>query len=116
MNSKDFDDLVENRLEMIKVILISKGADYQRGEDRLSNFKRAASMLGTTPEKALLGMLAKHIVSVMDYTDDTAKGATILNSVWNEKLGDCINYFILLEGLVKERNVKEEGEPCQDLT
>lgn len=99
MNSQEFDNIVEERLVKIRDILGSKAKEYAVG-DRLYNFKRASEILRTSPQKALLGMLMKHIVSVIDLIEGSTKSTEYLI---NEKIGDSINYFILLEALLKEQ-------------
>lgn len=69
-------------------------------EDRLSNFKTAAALLKESPEKALLGMLVKHIVSVRDMVYDIDIDRSHEIRVWREKLGDIINYCFLLYALI----------------
>jgi hypothetical protein len=101
MNTAVFNDIVENRIKTIRKVLTAKGAEYAPGADRLHNFNRAALMLGCTRERALIGMWAKHIVSILDIVDSikTRKPPVALIE---EKLGDAINYLILLEAILKE--------------
>jgi hypothetical protein len=100
MTPQNFDKLVERRVELIKSVLKSKAGEYAFSGDRLHNFVRAADMLGTTKEKALVGMWTKHIVSVLDIVDS---GATPTKAMIEEKLGDLINYAILLEACYADR-------------
>lgn len=111
MTDKDFRDILNETLTGTKITLGSKGREYARG-DRLSNFKRAASFLGTTPEAALIGMLNKHIVSIYDMVDDLDSNPQHPELQWNEKIGDAINYLILLKALIHERNTWKE--PSQE--
>lgn len=83
-------------------LLGKKGDAYSRGGDRLSHFKRAAELLRTTPERALIGMVGKHITAVIDMVEDVPEGSSS-DALWDEKIGDIITYMILLRGLVKER-------------
>ena len=103
MTPERFNDLLENRLSLTRDVLGSKAGEYASTSDRLHNFKAAAAMLRGTPEQALLGMLVKHMVSIYDMVLDGQPRAIAL---WDEKIGDAINYMILLEALVKE------GEPA----
>lgn len=70
--------------------------------DRLHNFKRAAKALQSTPERACISFWMKHVVSILDMVDDLDKGKKNSPAMWNEKIGDAINYLVLLEGLVSE--------------
>ena len=98
MNSQDFDKIVANRIEKIKSVLSSKAKEYAKG-DRLYNFKRAAEIERVTTEKALLGMWTKHIVSVLDLIEGSLAATEYMV---NEKIGDAINYLILLEAVLTE--------------
>lgn len=68
--------------------------------DRLSAFKIAAVMQGCSQERALAGMMAKHIVSLYDmcYADNK----TFEMGVWDEKITDTLNYLFLLKAIVEE--------------
>lgn len=101
MTNKEFSDLLENRFTKTRDVLAKKASEYARG-DRLSNFKRAAGAMGCTPEQALIGMMMKHIVSIIDCVNDKASGKNISTAMWDEKIGDAVNYLHLLEGLIKE--------------
>lgn len=68
--------------------------------DRLSAFKVAAAMQGCSPERALAGMMAKHIVSIYDMC--YADRETFDMEVWDEKITDTLNYLFLLRGIVEE--------------
>lgn len=100
MDSEQFSAIVKRRIDLIKVILRNKGREYASTADRLYNFKVASRLLDTTPEKALLGMLSKHLVSVFDLIESPTNRTP---EMIDEKLGDTINYFILLEAVLKEQ-------------
>lgn len=105
MNASQFDKCVQESITNIKQVLAAKAQEYAHG-DRLSNFKRAAQMNQCTPEKALVGMMSKHIISVLDLVDEIESGLyrrPNLRELINEKVGDNINYLILLRALVIER-------------
>ena len=102
MNTECFNKVVSHRIETIQRVLAAKAEEYARG-DRLSNFKRAASIQGITPEKALVGMKSKHDVALQDFINDLDTGKIQCYERWDEKIGDIINYLILLDGLVQER-------------
>ena len=107
MITERFDEILARRLTKIREILIAKGAEYSVQLDRLHNFRRAASMLGGSPEQALVGMWAKHLVSVLDMVDSIDSGTTPSRALVDEKLGDTINYAILLEALITDRIDKQ---------
>lgn len=100
MDNNEFNKVVENRIESIRLVLGEKTAEYATEGDRFHNFRVAARLENTTPMKALLGMRVKHEVSVRDLV----YGDTVLSKkIIEEKIGDNINYLILLEGLLKEK-------------
>jgi hypothetical protein len=107
MNTEDFNKVVDARIEKTKATLIKKAAEYSSDEDRLHNFKIAGRINGETPEKALWGMMAKHLVSVIDIIADSNRGKLPSASMRDEKLGDAINYLILLEALLIEKSPLE---------
>jgi len=109
MTPQEFDVIVTKRIENIKKVLASKGQEYGSA-DRLYNFKRAAEIERSTPQKALCGMLMKHLVSVLDLIE--GKLDTTEDMV-NEKVGDMINYLILLEAIFAEqREVERASMSC----
>lgn len=69
-------------------------------QDRLSAFKVAAAMQGCKPERALAGMMAKHIVSLYDMC--YADRETFDLDTWDEKITDSLNYLFLLKAIVEE--------------
>ena len=106
MTPKDFETVVEYTMAECRRVLLAKNEEYAREGDRLHNFKRAAEKLGCIPEEALLGMMVKHEVSIMDMVEDLWPKAKISPAAlreWDEKVIDNINYLILLRGLVIER-------------
>jgi hypothetical protein len=100
MDHDEFEDVFDVQVRACSNTLIAKGKEYSP-VDRFSNFKIAASFQGCTPKEALGGMLAKHIVSVYDLIRSEAD---IPMAMWDEKIGDALNYLFLLKGMVVEEN------------
>lgn len=108
MKAEQFENIINNRIETCKSVLCSKAEEYAT-DDRLHNFKVAGELQKCTPVKALGGMMAKHTVSVYDLIDDYEQGKTISQEMWAEKIGDSINYLLLLTALLEEdKNADEE--------
>jgi hypothetical protein len=106
MNAERFNKLVEDQLNRCKATMVKKNDEYSSEIDRLHNFKVAArinSPEATTPEEALLGMYRKHIVSTLDIIENAKFGDLPSTGLLNEKIGDSINYLLLLQALVTER-------------
>lgn len=95
----EFESILAKRLSQIAVVLGGKAKEYAQDGDRLYNFKVAARMNDETPAKALWGMATKHLVSVTDLIDGKLERTP---EMVDEKIGDMINYLILLEAILKE--------------
>ena len=79
----------------------------------MHNFKVAAEIQNCTPITALAGMMAKHTVSVYDLIKKQENGFVVPREMWDEKIGDSINYLILLSALVQERFDEETERACR---
>lgn len=101
MNNEKFQEILAKRIEQIQSVLSSKAKEYAIGLDRLHNFNRASQILGISREKALTGMLDKHLVSILDIVDNFIDVKPSFAMI-DEKIGDAINYLILLEAMLKE--------------
>jgi hypothetical protein len=96
MGHDEFEEIFERTVANMRKTLVEKAAEYAT-DDRLHNFRVAATLQGINERQALAGMMAKHTVSVYDLlaSDDLASQAT-----WDEKVGDHLNYLILLQAIV----------------
>ena len=103
MNTIEFNKIIEERIKKCCDMLIKKADEYAT-EDRLHNFKIAAKLQNCTPITALAGMMCKHTVSVYDLIRDNEKGKNIPETLWEEKIGDSINYLLLLTALLHDKN------------
>lgn len=104
MKMTKFDECIENRIYNIREVLLAKAKEYATEDNRYHNFDVAARILDSTPEQALRGMMLKHIVSVFDLIEWTETNTKMLTEqIIDEKIGDTINYLILLEGLLLRR-------------
>ena len=99
MTNKEFDKLLKERIVQIEKVLGSKAQEYASDLDRLHNFDIAAIISRKTKAQALWGMAMKHLVSVIDIVDSGQKPT---KEIVDEKIGDLINYLILLEAIFKE--------------
>ena len=107
--------MLEERIKKTRAVLDSKNKEYASDIDKLHNFRRASGMLQCSPEYALVGMWTKHIISLLDIVDKINKADIEMGNNFvckpddvtiplvEEKIGDAINYLILLEALIKER-------------
>ena len=99
MTEDTFQILLKELLTYFVETLSTKNEDYASKSDKLHNFKRTARFLNCSPQKALMGFWAKHATSIVDIVD---RGKHPDMDVLREKVGDAINYLILLYALYQE--------------
>lgn len=114
MTSEKFNQILEETLEKCKNTLGVKAEEYATS-DRLHNFKVAAELQNCTPMTALAGMMAKHTVSVYDLIGRAEYGVDVPLELWEEKIGDHINYLILLSAMIRENLEKKENEKTTEI-
>ena len=85
-------------------VLKEKAEGHSTDEDVLHNFRVAAGLQGCSVTQALAGMMTKHTVSVYDMINS---GQSYAPAVWDEKIGDLINYLLLLRVAVKGCSLEE---------
>lgn len=104
MDIERFEILARQRFWFcLQLMTGEKHKEYSRDKDKLHNFKVAGRILKSTPEKALFGMFVKHMVSVMDIVMDLDENKLPNMETIRDKIGDSINYMVLLEALLCER-------------
>ena len=96
MNIETFENIVKEQIDKCKYTLITKNKEYAT-EDVFHAFKKAAALEGITKEQALAGMMAKHTVSIYDMI-----GQEYSLDRWDEKIGDNINYLLILAAMLRE--------------
>lgn len=102
MIDEQFNRIVQRRCEKIVAVLASKAKEYARG-DRLHNFKRASRFMNKSPETVCWGFAMKHFTSIADMVDDAEMGHRPPLALIDEKIGDAINYLVLLEAIMLAR-------------
>ena len=101
MNTETFNKIIREQIERCENTLCKKADEYAT-DDRLHNFKVAVGLQGCLPTTALGGMMTKHTVSVYDMIRGLEEGESYPIELWNEKIGDSINYLLLLAAAVRE--------------
>lgn len=99
MQNDQFNDVIETTLDQAKRMLTRKSEGYSTEEDRLHNFRTGAALNGITMEQVCWGMATKHIISIRDMV---MSGETYRADIWDEKLGDAINYLAILKAITVE--------------
>lgn len=107
MNAQEFNDLLDDTLDRIREGLRSKGEEYVPADElsRFHNFETAAAFNRSSSEEELWGFVTKHLVSLADMVKGEATAHSL--AVWDEKIGDSLNYFTLLRGIVHEKHAKD---------
>jgi len=102
MTHSEFMEIVKHRLDECRAVLDVKGVEYANNKDRLLNFKDGAAFLPDerpTQTKACWSYMTKHLASVKRMVmDETPVNEYMLK----EKIGDIINYALLLEACLRE--------------
>ena len=97
------DEVLKKRLELIRSVLSAKQGEYATNDDRLHNFNTASKELDGTPAENCWGFAKKHLVSIFDMVSGRRP---VTKAAIDEKIGDAINYLILLECVLMEEMVK----------
>lgn len=99
MNRKEFEDVIQHRLQRIKDVMIDKNKEYSSDDNVFYNFERSGEINRCSRREALWDMASKHLVSIIDMVEG---GQDYDPEYVEEKIGDLINYLILLEGMLYE--------------
>lgn len=94
-----YEKSIKEMISHCESVLIEKHREYAT-EDDFHNFNVAAELQNITPLQALVGMMDKHVVSVHDYVNEHAEGRKATKEQWKEKIGDNINYLLILWAMV----------------
>lgn len=97
MTRRKFLSILERRLGLTKKVFMKKQKEYAQNDDVFYNFRRAEAVLNTTKEKALCGMMSKHLVSVLDIVEHPERFS---HAQLDEKIGDLIVYLCILEAML----------------
>ena len=102
MTQSEFRLIFADQVNKCEETLRMKKKEYTGDrEDRLSAFRIAASLQDCTPQRALVGMMAKHIVSLYDMC--YAKNTSFTKELWDEKITDSLNYLFCWQRSSKRR-------------
>lgn len=103
MNQAEFTIVAKEMFTSMEKLLAVKGGEYAGSEDRLGNFKRGATLTGTTPLQVAFIYASKHYDSIATYVRDMAKMETRERSESMEgRFDDLANYCLLMKALMIE--------------
>ena len=104
MTLTEFKKLLQNRFRRIDCTFNAKQKEYANEIDVFENIKNGVrlSLFNTEPEQVAWSYAAKHLESIMSILEKLPEEEPSEELI-NEKIGDAINYLIIIEGLLKER-------------
>ena len=112
MNADEFEKVFERQVDQSREVLVEKARQYANDNDRLHNFKKVAAFEGCTPEQIAWKFNMKHLASISDMVDKA--DTSFPPEVWDEKIGDAINYLILIRAIVTEKDSElSDPNPAQ---
>lgn len=90
-------------------VMRTKGTEYMAGDnDRFANFKRIAKKYDIPTELVAAIYLEKHLDSITNFIKQRCKGGKVKDIIATEpisgRIGDAINYLMLLDGIIEEEN------------
>ena len=103
MTENRFEQIVDETLNQIKEVLVTKAKEYRRNNNVFHNFEEGSKRSGLIREKVLDGMLLKHEISIADMTNDLEKGILPKIETVNEKFGDNLIYLILKKASIIDK-------------
>lgn len=108
MKRDEFIKSTEVALEQLMEILKQKGKEYSFPDNTFANFENAIGIsMCDTREGVLWHYMLKHVVSIKDMVHDLEVGGQFSKNYTeeyvNEKIGDNINYLLLLRAMLLER-------------
>ncbi len=99
ITQKEFERFFEERLRKCKETLIIKAREYASDTDKAHNFNEAGRMMNMRPEQIAFMYMMKHFQSL---TDIVMNGKQVSKEVWDEKVGDLLNYWFLIDAIVQK--------------
>jgi hypothetical protein len=103
MKIKDFKDLLEKRFEKTRETYSRKMNEYATDLDVFQSFKKGVGFsFHDTPEGVAWEYACKHFESIKNIISKCPDEVPT-DELLDEKIGDAINYLIIIEGLIKER-------------
>lgn len=108
MKRDEFIKSTEDALEQLMKILNYKGREYSTIDNTFANFENAVGIsMCNTREGVLWHYMLKHVVSIKDMVQELELGGQFSKNYTedyvNEKIGDNINYLLLLRAMLLER-------------
>jgi hypothetical protein len=103
MKIQEFKKLLESRFSKTRETYSTKMNEYATDLDVFQSFRRGVGFsFHDTPEGVAWEYTCKHLECIKTIISKLP-GEVPTDELLEEKIGDAINYLIILEGLIKER-------------
>jgi hypothetical protein len=105
MTRKQFvQDVVQRRVQLIQEVLEHKNSEYADKEDVFKAFTESLPLsFHDTKQAVAWEFMVKHLQSIKMIIEARSKSGKLPDEkVLEEKIGDAVNYLILIEGMFKE--------------
>ena len=103
MTYKEFQSLLEKRFDKTRETYSKKMNEYATDLDVFQSFREGVGFsFQNTPEGVAWEYACKHFESIKNIISKCPHEVPT-DDLLEEKIGDAINYLIILEGLIKER-------------
>lgn len=110
MKQSDLLALFDATTSLARNILLKKGLDAALQEDRFANFDKGARVTGSTPPQVCLLKLSTNFDEIAQAVRALSNGAQVRHVLADGKpILDLINYGILLLGIFREIEAKQEA-------
>ena len=116
MTRKQFvEDVVQRRVQLIQNVLQRKNEEYAGKDDVFKAFTEALPLsFHDTKQAVAWEFMVKHLQSIKLIIEERAKTGKIPDEkLLEEKIGDAINYLILIEGMFKEEMLPTKVEEAR---
>jgi hypothetical protein len=116
MTRKQFvQDVVQRRVQLIKDVLQTKNEEYAGQDDVFKAFTESLPLsFHDTKQAVAWEFMVKHLQSIKLIIEERAKTGKIPDEkLLEEKIGDAINYLILIEGMFKEEILPAKVEDAR---
>lgn len=113
MTRKQFvQDVVQRRVQLIQDVLQNKNEEYAGQDDVFKAFTEALPLsFHDTKQAVAWEFMVKHLQSIKIIIEERAKKGKLPDEkLLEEKIGDAINYLILIEGMFKEDMAPQKVE------
>lgn len=101
---EEFEEIVSRRAKLTWETLVKKGKEYATADRAMDSFHAQAEFsMHNQPTSVAWELMVKHLYSVRRLIQEyEVEGKIPSQYMIDEKIGDAINYLILIEGLFKE--------------